>query len=149
MPCLFRCCLRVFCLLALGLPGNEVLADAAADAKSIIVESGISAGFFVHLGAGDGTLTAALKQNDTTQVHGLERSAANVAVARAMLHEAGVYGDVSIVDFAGGQLPYVDNLVNLFVTEDIGDVSMDEVLRVLVPNGVAMVKDASGNWVNS
>ena len=149
MPCLIRCCLPVFCLLAHGLPGTNVFADAAADAKSIIVESGISAGFFVHLGVGDGTLTAALKQNDTTQVHGLERNAANVAAARTKLHEAGVYGDVSIVDFAGGQLPYVDNLVNLFVTEDIGDVAMDEVLRVLVPNGVAMVKDASGNWVKT
>ena len=50
------------------------------------------------------------------------------------------YGEVSVVQFSGEQLPYVDNLVNLLVAEDLGDVSMDEVLRVLVPNGVAMVK---------
>ena len=46
----------------------------------------------------------------------------------------------------GNELPYVDNLVNLLVTEDLGDVPMDEVLRVLVPNGVAMIKDGNGQW---
>jgi outer membrane protein assembly factor BamB len=40
---------------------------------------------------------------------------------------------------AGKRLPYVDNLVNLVVAEKPGDVSMDEVMRVLVPNGVAII----------
>ena len=126
--------------------GSVSAADAAADAKTITQEAGISAGLFVHLGIGDGSLTAALKQNDTIQVHGLERDAAKVQAARKKFQAAGAYGEVSVVHFGGEDLPYVDNLVNLFVTEDIGDVSMQEVVRVLVPNGVAMIKGDDGQW---
>ena len=43
-------------------------------------------------------------------------------------------------------LPYVDNLVNLVVSDDLGDVSMDEVMRVLVPHGVALIKGTDGGW---
>jgi outer membrane protein assembly factor BamB len=39
----------------------------------------------------------------------------------------------------GGRLPYVDNLVNLLVAESSGNVPEDEVMRVLVPNGVALI----------
>lgn len=124
---------------------QPVHADATDDAKAVLAESGVSSGFVVHLGAGDGGLTAALKQNDTTQVHGLENDKAKVATARANIRANGEYGNVSIVHFTGDQLPYVDNLVNLFVAENLGDVSMDEVLRVLVPNGIAMI-GKPGSW---
>ncbi len=43
---------------------------------------------------------------------------------------------------------YVDNLINLVVAEDLDGVSMDEVLRVLVPNGVAYVKK-NGDWTKT
>ena len=39
----------------------------------------------------------------------------------------------------------MDNLVNLVVAEDPGDVSMDEILRVLVPDGVALIA-SGGRW---
>ncbi len=55
------------------------------------------------------------------------------------------YGDIAFDKIDGNQLPYVDNLVNLLVVDELGDVPMDEVLRVLVPNGVAMIKE-SGQW---
>ena len=32
------------------------------------------------------------------------------------------------------------------MAENLGDVKQEEVLRVLVPNGVAMIKDARGKW---
>lgn len=44
-----------------------------------------------------------------------------------------------------GMRTVADNLVNLLVAEDIGSVSVDEVLRVLVPKGVAYVKQ-DGRW---
>jgi len=134
-----------FCVLCC----DAVFADAGSEAKSILAESGISAGFFVHLGANDGALTAALQQNDAIQVHGLERDAAKVAIARKSIRAAGVYGGVSVAHFFDKQLPYVDNLVNLFVAEDLGEVPMEEVLRVLVPNGVALIKDDKGNWAKT
>ncbi len=36
--------------------------------------------------------------------------------------------------------------MNLLVAEDLGSIKMDEVQRVLVPGGVAMIKDARGKW---
>lgn len=122
------------------------LGDAATDATSILKESGFSGGFIVHLNCGDGKLTAALKQNDAIQIHGLDRDAANVQAARQTIQQAGVYGDVSVTELSGNDLPYVDNLVNLLVADGQSGISQEEVLRVLVPNGVAMIKAADGSW---
>lgn len=78
--------------LLLTICGAAVRADVTADAKQILETAGVSAGFVVHLGADDGLLTAALKQNDRIQVHGLIRDAASVAPARARLRDADRYG---------------------------------------------------------
>ena len=43
-------------------------------------------------------------------------------------------------------MPYIDNLVNLVVAEDLGKISMDEVMRVLAPNGVAYIQQEDGQW---
>ena len=56
----------------------------------------------------------------------------------------GLYGKVSVELWHGKCLPYVDNMVNLVVAEDLGGVEMPEVMRVLAPQGVACVKD--GSW---
>lgn len=124
------------------------MADSTKEASQILEQSGISAGFFVHLGAGDGQLTAALKQNDATQVHGLINDSQEVDVTRSRIRNAGSYGDVAFERFSGTELPYVDNLANLFVAEELGDVPMQEVLRVLVPNGVAMIRQ-DGQWTKT
>ena len=62
-----------------------------------------------------------------------------VAEAREHIRSMGLYGKVSVDTFDGRRLPYVDNLVNLLVAEDLGEVSMEEVMRVLAPLGVAWV----------
>ncbi|MGB2821511.1 MAG: PQQ-binding-like beta-propeller repeat protein, partial [Phycisphaerae bacterium] len=41
--------------------------------------------------------------------------------------------------------PYIDNLVNLLVADDLGGVPKEEVLRVLAPLGVAWVR-SDGGW---
>lgn len=147
---------RTACLVSLAwlsttthtrVGANELLATARVDeAKQILEQADFAAGFIVHLGAQDGSLTEALKQNQATQVHGLESSRELVTQARTRLLEQDKYGDVSIDQFVGKQLPFVDNLVNLLVAEDLGEVPMDEVMRVLVPNGVAMIRNAAGEW---
>ena len=136
---LARYVLRV-CLLGTLIAANA-WADVQGDAQRILSESGLTGGFVVHLGAGDGKLTAALGTKESIQVHGLVRDHSKVDAARGNVRAAGLYGTVSIDGHSGDTLPYVDNLVNLFVTDELGDVPMDEVLRVLVPNGVALVKD--------
>lgn len=142
--------LRIACCFVAALCcENLVFADRTDDARRIVENSGVSAGFFVHLGAGDGFLTEALKQNAATQVHGLETDMAKVDAARVRLLASDAYGDVTVDRFGGRELPYVDNLVNLLVAEELGHVSMEEVLRVLTPGGVAMVKRDDVGWTKT
>jgi len=119
-------------------------AEPAGEARQILEATGVQHGLFVHLGCGDGRLTAALHANDRCLVHGLDAEAKNVEAARKHLQSRGLYGKVSVDRCSGKRLPYVDNLVNLVVAEDLGGVGMDEVMRVLAPLGVAYVKQGDG-----
>jgi len=112
---------------------------ADSRAKSIIEGAGIQGGLVVHLGCGDGELTAALRADERYLVHGLDSNAAQVAEARETIRAQGLYGPVSVDTFDGRRLPYVDNLVNLLVADDLKDVTKQEVMRVLAPRGVAWV----------
>lgn len=103
-------------------------------------ESGVRGGFVVQVGASDPAITATLRLNESYQVHGLSVDAAAVRKSRAELHARGLYGPVSVEQFDGKALPYIENLVNLIVAEDPGQVSEEEMLRVLVPDGVALVR---------
>jgi len=128
----------------LTVPVAIVLSLAAwsrADtADEILKASGVKGGLIVHLGCGDGKLTAALRANDRYLVHGLDTDAGSVAAARKHIRSLGLYGKVSVERFSGKRLPYADNLVNLLVAGDLGGVATDEVMRVLAPLGVAQVK---------
>lgn len=111
--------------------------DAAASAREILKSTGVEGGFVVHLGCGDGKLTAALRANDRYLVQGLDTDAANVETARDYIRSLGVYGDVSVERLVGSRLPYVDNLVNLIVVSGECPVPREEIMRVLAPGGVA------------
>jgi len=121
---------------------------AVKSAKEILDTTGVKGGIVVHLGCGDGTLTAALRANARYTVHGLEANPAKVAGARSYIREQGVYGPVSVERYSGSSLPYSDNLVNLVVVQDAGNVPMAEIMRVLVPGGAAYV-ERDGAWNKS
>jgi outer membrane protein assembly factor BamB len=130
-------------LVVLGLVIATVAGSASADsvtAEAIYKATGVRGGLVVHLGCGDGQLTAALRAADRYLVHGLDTDAACVAKTRELLHSKGLYGPVSADRFDGRNLPYVDELVNLLVAGDLGEVTADEVRRVLAPGGVAYVR---------
>jgi len=112
--------------------GNQV--------ERILAETGVKGGLVVHLGCGDGKLTVALQANGSYLVHGLDEDAGNIRKAREYINSRGLYGEVSVEQWAGSVMPYNDNVVNLLVSEDLGDVPMGEVMRVLCPNGVAYIK---------
>ncbi len=131
--------------------GAAVPADAASpadQAERLLAAAGVRGGLVVHLGCGEGRLTAALHAGDAYLVHGLDADASAVKTARAHIREQGAYGPVSVDTFDGRHLPYADNLVTLLVADDPGAVPMDEVMRVLAPGGVAMVagKKAVKPW---
>jgi len=123
-------------------------ADGNDAAEEIIALAGISGGLVVHVGCGDGNVTAELQTSEGCLVQGLDRSAANVAKAREQIRAAGKYGTVSVKLWDGAKLPYIDNLVNLLVVEDQGVLADAEILRVLAPNGVALVK-GQGAWTRT
>lgn len=108
-------------------------------------ESGIRGGLIVHLGCGDGKLTIGFCANDRYLVHALDTNPDNVSRARRQIAASGLYGTVSADTFDGIHLPYIENLVNLLVAEDLGNVSTDEVMRVLCPGGVACIR-YEGKW---
>ena len=87
-------------------------------AKQIFEATGAQGGLVVHIGCGDGRLTAAFGQGDGYLVHGLESHADRVRQAREYVQSLGVYGRVSVDSFDGKRLPYVDGLVNLIVASD-------------------------------
>ena len=123
-------------------------ATPAQDARAIFDATGIKGGFVVDLGCGAGQLTAALRTSDNIVVQGLDVSPANVEKARAAIRSSGLYGPVSVNLFDGKRLPYVDNLANLIVVEDPGQVPMAEIMRALAPLGVACVKQ-NGTWTKT
>jgi len=68
-------CICLFC-------AGSVCIAQPEQASRILDESGIKGGLVVHLGCGDGKLTAALRANDSYLVHGLDEDAQNVRKAR-------------------------------------------------------------------
>jgi len=142
-----RICLALIASFAVVISGRPSLAasEPKETVADIVAMAGFEGGFIVHLGAGDGQLTAELGRLPRCQVHGLDRSTDNVATARAHVREAELYGAVSIDRLSGNRLPYIDNLVNLVVASDLGRVSIDDVLRVLAPRGTAVVKEGD-DW---
>jgi outer membrane protein assembly factor BamB len=134
--------------VCLGATCARARADAAATAKEVLAAAGTRGGLIVHVGCGDGRLTAALRANDSYLVHGLAAAEAQVAEARETVRKLGLYGAVSIDRLPGKRLPYIDNLVNLVVAEDLGEVPMSEVLRILCAGGAACVR-RDGRWVRT
>ncbi|MHC4583226.1 MAG: outer membrane protein assembly factor BamB family protein [Planctomycetota bacterium] len=112
-------------------------------AREILNVTDIKGGLIVHLGCGNGELTAALHINDRYLVHGLDINPQAIIQARKHIQGLGLYGKVSVCKFDGRDLPYVDNLVNLLIVENNGGVPMEECMRVIAPEGVLYIK--SGN----
>jgi outer membrane protein assembly factor BamB len=115
-------------------PGQQI-------AEQILNDTKVKGGLVVHIGCGDGTLTSALRASDSFLVHGLDRNTKNVREAREHIRSLGLYGKISIDRLSGNYLPYIDNMVNLIVAENIGDLPIEELMRVLVPDGVAYIKE--------
>ena len=133
-------------LVALALPagvaGDE---SAAATAARILETADLPGGLAVHVGCGDGRVTAHLQAHPSWLVQGLDREEQAVAAARAHVRSLGRYGPVTIDVRHGQRLPYTDNLVNLLVIAEGETVSEAEIDRVLAPEGVALIWQ-NGDW---
>ncbi|MDP6044270.1 MAG: class I SAM-dependent methyltransferase, partial [Phycisphaerae bacterium] len=112
-------------------------------AGGLPARAGVSGGVAVHLGCGDGKLTAALHTDDRLLVCGLDTDAAVVAKAQEHIDSLGLYGKVTAERYDGKNLPYGDNIVNLVVIDSAANVTAAEIVRVLTPRGVALIKSDS------
>ncbi|MHC4546920.1 MAG: outer membrane protein assembly factor BamB family protein [Planctomycetota bacterium] len=109
-------------------------------ARQILDKTDIKGGLIVHLGCGNGRFTAKLRVSDRYIVQGLDTDVTNVKKTREHIKSLGIYGKVTANTFDGKHLPYTDNLVNLLVVSSGKfQVSNEEVMRVLVPRGVAII----------
>ncbi|HUT33847.1 MAG TPA: PQQ-binding-like beta-propeller repeat protein [Planctomycetota bacterium] len=120
-------------------------ADEKALARQILETSGVRGGLVVHLGCGDGRLTAALRASASYLVQGLDTDPATVGKAREHIRSLGLYGPVTAERWDGKRLPYIDNMVTLLVAAAPVAVPQEEVMRVLAPNGVACVREGA-SW---
>ncbi|MFW6114337.1 MAG: class I SAM-dependent methyltransferase [bacterium] len=122
--------------------------DSSVTAEKILQQTEVEGGMVVHLHCGDGRLTEKLCRGDRCHVQGLDTDAEKVQAARNRLQKKGRYGTVTIEHFRGTSLPYTDSLVNVLVAEQLGDVPLSEVMRVLAPGGVACIK-RDGKWTKT
>ena len=82
--------------------------------------------------------------NDRFFVHGLMSDAPEAEAINQSLREAGRLGDARVEFHEGNRLPYSDNLINLLISAR--PIDEPEILRVLVPRGVAYLKEKTGPW---
>ena len=127
-----------FSTTVLALFLTTVVTHAAENGQSILSATGTQGGLVVHLGCGDGELTAELCASDSLLVYGLDADGNDVDEARQYIRSRNLYGRVSVGQLDGAKLPFIDNLVTLVVAEEIL-VPMNEIMRVLHPYGVAYI----------
>ncbi len=139
-------------LLLTGVFLAAVLSNGASRGESwgeaIRAASGVSGGLVVHLHCGSGESTAQLESGEGWLVQGLDADPEQVAAARTHFRATGRDGRLSAAHFDGHNLPYADQTVNLVVAEALGTVAESEVLRVLCPGGVLLVRE-SGDWTRT
>lgn len=135
-------------LLSVAIAGSFLCdaSGAGSEARRILQAAGRRGGLAVHVGCKDGRLAALLRSDGKYVVQGLHTEREVVRNARQHIRSEGLYGPVSVEGWDGKDLPYVDNLVNLLVVEEKGELTQGEMMRVLAPGGMAFVR-LSGEWV--
>ena len=132
------------CVLVLCASGIQAAREGNSEAdelaRQILRTSGVKGGLVIHLDCNDGRLTAALRAGESFRVQGLDTDQEDVQRAREYVHSRNTYGPVSVAEWDGESLPYIDDLANLVVAEAPVDVPRKEIMRVLRPHGVALIK---------
>ena len=129
------CLSRRFVLAAACLLGTTTAASA---------ESGMSGGLVVCIGAEALEGVANDWEEPGCVIHCLETSDDEVSRLRRRIQAAGCYGKVSVAQFDGERLPYINNLVNTIVIRDARcRIPAEEVQRVLAPYGTAIAPEGA------
>ncbi len=120
----------LFCLICIAAPSL-----GSAPLAQLIEKTQTHGGLIVYIGSKSGDEIASLYPNNRYLVQVLSTKAEAIDRCRAFLEKENLYGPVSVTRFDGEHLPYVDNMVNLLIAEDLFSLSEKEMLRVVCPGG--------------
>jgi len=112
---------------------------SAGIGNELVELSGVQGGLVVVLN--NEQITSEIRVNDRYLVQGLFRDEQSRRSARETIQSKGLYGPVTVRSWAGDELPYLDNMVNLIIAEDHASTSLKEIFRVLAPYGVLLSKE--------
>jgi outer membrane protein assembly factor BamB len=91
-----------------------------AAAEAIVMESGVTKGYCLVLGAEKGRLALELAKRTNLQIVGIEPDPAKVQAARKALDTAGLYGARVVIDQGDPSiLPYSNYFANLIVSDSL------------------------------
>jgi len=122
-------------------PEDGLSAAYRAAAARIVEATGVTNGYCIVLGCGEGRLAHELAKRTDLTIVGVEEDAKKVARARDALDRAGLYGvRVAVLHWRGDTLPFTSQMANLIVSDEAmvsGKLSVPagEVFRLLRPYG--------------
>ncbi|MCK5863180.1 MAG: PQQ-binding-like beta-propeller repeat protein [Candidatus Hydrogenedentes bacterium] len=122
-------------------PEDEWSALYKSAARAIIKHAGITQGYCMVLGAGEGRLAYEISKISELCIVGVEQDAARIAAARNALIGTGLYGKrIVMQQVTSNRLPYTSYMANLIVSEEAllhGAFSWNpkEIYRMLRPYG--------------
>ena len=115
--------------------------EGSNEAQKILKENGVSGGFIVHVGCGDGSLSVKLKGGEGYSLHAIDMDPDSIEKARELMSSFDHHGLMAAATFDGENLPYIDNMVNFLYCSKRYSLRDDEIQRVLTPLGKAIVKE--------
>ncbi|MCZ6793930.1 MAG: PQQ-binding-like beta-propeller repeat protein, partial [Planctomycetota bacterium] len=112
----------------------------ASAAERILQASGVTRGYCLVLGSGEGRLAREIARRSELQVVGVESDPAKVARSRRLLADAGLLERVAVHERSPGKTFYPDYIANLIVSETLlvsgrFPCPVNEVHRLLRPGG--------------
>jgi outer membrane protein assembly factor BamB len=131
---------------------NKAYADAA---EAIISETGVTEGFCLDLGCGDGRLAYELAKRTDLQVYGITSDSHDAARARERLDAAGYHGSrATIVEGDPARTHLPDYFADLIVSADsvkhgVDSLARDEALRLQRPYGGVLCVGKPGQMLVS
>jgi SAM-dependent methyltransferase len=117
------------------LAGSAVGESNSAHPGARAVTEGLHGGVVVHVGCEYGGNTLKLGQAGAWLVRGLERDPDKIRAARKRIVDAGRYGPVSVAEWCGDVLPFVDNSIDVILLDGGAEVALEECTRALRPGG--------------
>jgi outer membrane protein assembly factor BamB len=114
--------------------------SAQDQAQDVIAKSRFSGGVAVHVHGADAALLRSIQQQCPNLLgHLLMAEEDGAGREREALVAAGLHGTITVSQWQAGTLPLIDNFVNLLIVERGDAVSREEILRVLAPEGTALI----------